>query len=123
MVDVNKKKPEEQPVRKRSFARRLGSFVKWMVVLGFMGALFVGGALMGYVSSIVKDEPVRSRALIEQKSAKTPSQALLTLPTAVRSVNYVRKKTGVRSLRTRSHKRLLMLSFQLKTIIFTNIKV
>ncbi|WP_145151223.1 transglycosylase domain-containing protein [Paenibacillus xylanexedens] len=67
MVDVNKKKPDEQPVRKRSFARRLGSFVKWMVVLGFMGALFVGGALMGYVSSIVKDEPVRSRALIEQK--------------------------------------------------------
>ncbi|ETT29414.1 penicillin-binding protein 1A [Paenibacillus sp. FSL R5-192] len=67
MVDVNKKKPDEQPVRKRSFARRLGSFIKWMVVLGFMGALFVGGALMGYVSSIVKDEPVRSRALIEQK--------------------------------------------------------
>lgn len=67
MVDVNKKKPDEQPVRKRSFARRLGSFVKWMVVLGFMGVLFVGGALMGYVSSIVKDEPVRSRALIEQK--------------------------------------------------------
>ncbi|SDK73448.1 penicillin-binding protein [Paenibacillus sp. ov031] len=67
MVDVNKKKPEEQPARKRSFARRLGSFVKWMVVLGFMGVLFVGGALMGYVSSIVKDEPVRSRALIEQK--------------------------------------------------------
>ncbi|MGF9698906.1 transglycosylase domain-containing protein [Paenibacillus sp. MABNR03] len=67
MVDVNKKKPDEQPARKRSFARRLGSVVKWMVVLGFMGALFVGGALMGYVSSIVKDEPVRSRALIEQK--------------------------------------------------------
>lgn len=67
MVDVNKKKPDEQPARKRSFARKLGSFVKWMVVLGFMGALFAGGALMGYVSSIVKDEPVRSRALIEQK--------------------------------------------------------
>lgn len=67
MVDVNKKKPDAQPARKRSFARRLGSFVSWMVVLGFMGALFVGGALMGYVSSIVKDEPVRSRALIEQK--------------------------------------------------------
>lgn len=67
MVDVNKKKPDEQPVRKRSFIRRLGSVVKWMVVLGIMGVLFVGGALMGYVSSIVKDEPVRSRALIEQK--------------------------------------------------------
>ncbi|WP_342551956.1 transglycosylase domain-containing protein [Paenibacillus sp. FSL R7-0652] len=67
MGDVTKKKPEEQPVRKRSFVRKLGSFVKWMVVLGFMGILFVGGALMGYVSSIVKDEPVRSRALIEQK--------------------------------------------------------
>lgn len=67
MVDVTKKKPEDPPVRKRSFARKLGSFVMWMVVLGFMGILFVGGALMGYVSSIVKDEPVRSRALIEQK--------------------------------------------------------
>lgn len=67
MGDVTKKKPEEQPVRKRSFARRLGSFILWMAVLGLMGVLFVGGALMGYVSSIVKDEPVRSRALIEQK--------------------------------------------------------
>lgn len=123
MVDVNKKKPDEQPARKRSFARRLGSFVKWMVVLGFMGVLFVGGALMGYVSSIVKDEPVRSRALIEQKSAKTPSQALLTLPTAARSVNYEQKKTGVRSPLTRSRRKLLMQSFRLKTIIFTNIKV
>ncbi|MEN1987550.1 transglycosylase domain-containing protein [Paenibacillus hubeiensis] len=67
MVDANKNKPDEQPVRKRSFIRKLGSVVKWMVILGFMGVLFVGGALMGYVSSIVKDEPVRSRALIEQK--------------------------------------------------------
>lgn len=97
MGDVTKKKPEEQPVRKRSFARRLGSFFLWMAVLGLMGVLFAGGALIGYVSSIVKDEPVRSRALIEQKSAKTPSQALLIFPTAVRLVNCVRKKIGVRS--------------------------
>lgn len=108
MVDVTKKKPEDPPVRKRSFARKLGSFVMWMVVLGFMGILFVGGALMGYVSSIVKDEPVRSRALIEQKSAKTPSQALLTFLTAVRLVNFARKKTDVRSPLTRSPKKLLM---------------
>ncbi|MCM3784263.1 transglycosylase domain-containing protein [Neobacillus mesonae] len=66
MVDDKEKKPEEQPSRKRSFLSRLGSFVKWMVVLGFMGILFVGGALTGYIASIVKDEPVRSRAAIEQ---------------------------------------------------------
>lgn len=65
MVDDQNKKPEEKPSRNRFF-RRLGSFVKWAFILGIMGVLFVGGALTGYIASIVKDEPVRSRAKIEQ---------------------------------------------------------
>lgn len=39
----------------------------WLVLLGFAGILFAGGAVFGYVSSIVKDDPVRSRADIEAK--------------------------------------------------------
>ncbi|MDO7905279.1 transglycosylase domain-containing protein [Paenibacillus sp. JX-17] len=67
MVDENKMTPEEQPVRKRSFARKLGTTLKWMVSLGLMAILAVGGLVAGYVAAKVKDEPVRSRAVIEQK--------------------------------------------------------
>ncbi|MBD3918106.1 transglycosylase domain-containing protein [Paenibacillus sp. PR3] len=40
---------------------------KWMFIFGLMIGLFAGGIAAGYVASLVKDEPVRPRALIEQK--------------------------------------------------------
>ena len=43
----------------------LGSVIGWLFVVGLMGVLFAGGAVAGYVTSIVENEPVRSRALIE----------------------------------------------------------
>lgn len=66
MADENKT-PENKPsVKKRSFFRKTLTFFKWVVILGFAILLFGGGAAAGYVTSILKDEPVRSRASIEQ---------------------------------------------------------
>ena len=67
MVDTNKKDPKQERPSKKSFGRILGTTLLWLFVFLVMGALFVGGAGVGYVSSIVHDEPVRTRAAIEQK--------------------------------------------------------
>lgn len=67
MTDENKKAPKRQVSRWRKFFRGLGITMKWLFVLAFMGILFAGGAVSGYVASIVKDDPVRSRAMIEQQ--------------------------------------------------------
>lgn len=67
MVEEKKQEPESKRPPKRSIGRKIGSVLGWLFVIGLTGTLFVGGAVLGYVTSIVKDEPVRSRALIEQK--------------------------------------------------------
>lgn len=67
MVEENKKKPAKQRPPRRSWLRRFGSVVKWMFILGILGMLFAGGALAGYVTSIVKDDPIRSEELIQQQ--------------------------------------------------------
>ncbi|BFH61554.1 transglycosylase domain-containing protein [Paenibacillus azoreducens] len=72
MVDNENKKTDKQPApkRKRSFARTTGLVILWLFVVGMMGALFVGGTAIGYVAYKVKDEPVRSRAMIAQKMSE-----------------------------------------------------
>ncbi|MED5020240.1 transglycosylase domain-containing protein [Paenibacillus chibensis] len=71
MVENNNKTPDKQPApRRRSYARITGLVILWLFVVGLMGALFAGGAALGYVTSIVKDDPVRSRDLIEQKMSE-----------------------------------------------------
>lgn len=70
MVDTNKKDPKKERPSKKSFGRILGITLLWLIVFLVMGALFVGGAGIGYVSSIVQDEPVRTRASIEQKMSQ-----------------------------------------------------
>ncbi|MCJ8011298.1 transglycosylase domain-containing protein [Paenibacillus sp. KQZ6P-2] len=72
MVENNNQKPDKQtaPRRKRSYARTTGLVFLWLFVFGLMGALFAGGAVMGYVTAVVKDDPVRSRALIDQKMSE-----------------------------------------------------
>ncbi|RCX23031.1 penicillin-binding protein [Fontibacillus phaseoli] len=57
----------KKPAPKRKRGRWVWTTLGWLVLLGFAGALFAGGAVFGYVSSIVVDEPVRTRADIEQK--------------------------------------------------------
>ncbi|AOZ91557.1 penicillin-binding protein 1A [Paenibacillus crassostreae] len=70
MDDTNKKTSKEELPPKKSIGRVLGLTLLWLIVIGFMGALFVGGAGIGYVSSIVHDEPVRTRTEIEQKMSQ-----------------------------------------------------
>lgn len=67
MVEENKKKTAKQRPPRRSWLRRFGSVVKWMFILGILGILFAGGAVAGYVTSIVKDDPVRTEELIQQE--------------------------------------------------------
>ncbi|MCQ4086027.1 transglycosylase domain-containing protein [Saccharibacillus sp. JS10] len=66
MADENKKPKSKSPVEKRSFFRKTLTFFKWVIILGFAGVLFGGGAVAGYITSVLKDEPVRTRAAIEQ---------------------------------------------------------
>ncbi|MEJ8304365.1 transglycosylase domain-containing protein [Saccharibacillus sacchari] len=66
MADENKKPKSKPPVKKRSFFRKTLTFFKWVIILGFAAVLFGGGAATGYITSILKDEPVRTRASIEQ---------------------------------------------------------
>ncbi|GGN96099.1 penicillin-binding protein 1A [Saccharibacillus kuerlensis] len=66
MADENKTPETKTSVKKRSFFRKTLTFFKWMMILGFAAVLFGGGAVAGYVTSILEDEPVRSRAAIEQ---------------------------------------------------------
>lgn len=67
MVEEKKKKTAKQRPPRRSRLRRFGSVVKWMFILGILGCLFAGGAVAGYVTSIVKDDPVRPEELIQQQ--------------------------------------------------------
>ncbi|WP_020615395.1 transglycosylase domain-containing protein [Paenibacillus daejeonensis] len=41
--------------------------VKWLIIFGLIIGLFAGGAVTGYVASLVSDEPVRPLAEIEEK--------------------------------------------------------
>ncbi|MGN8227010.1 transglycosylase domain-containing protein [Paenibacillus polymyxa] len=70
MVEEKNNVSEPKPSRLRTTMRRLGRVIKWVVIIGFMGALFAGGATAGYVASIVKSEPVRSRSMILQEVDK-----------------------------------------------------
>lgn len=67
MAQENKKKTLRSSSPRRSALSRFGSVVKWMFILGIIGVLFAGGAVAGYVASIVKDEPVRSEEMIQQQ--------------------------------------------------------
>ncbi|WP_182096090.1 transglycosylase domain-containing protein, partial [Paenibacillus polymyxa] len=70
MVEEKNNVSEPKPSRLRRTMRRLGRVIKWVVIIGFMGALFAGGTAAGYVASIVKNEPVRSRSTILQEVDK-----------------------------------------------------
>lgn len=40
---------------------------KWILIVGMLCGLLIGGAVFGYVSATVKNDPIRSKALILQK--------------------------------------------------------
>lgn len=62
---VRRSGKHEAPKRKRG--KLVWSILGYLTLFVFAGILFVGGAVFGYVSSVVFDEPVRSRADILEK--------------------------------------------------------
>lgn len=64
-----KSEKNKKPPRKRSKWRWVWTSFSVLIMLIIAGVLFAGGAVFGYVTSIVKDDPVRSREDIEQKIA------------------------------------------------------
>lgn len=97
MVEENKKKTVKQHPPRRSRLRRFGSVVKWMFILGILGILFAGGALAGYITSIVKDDPVRTEELIQQQVSLN----------AVTGFAYFRDGQPIGQLRTEEDRRLI----------------
>ncbi|WP_195572912.1 transglycosylase domain-containing protein [Paenibacillus sp. 1001270B_150601_E10] len=68
MVEEKKTKSDPSPTRpKRSFGRTLWTVTKWFMLFAVLCGFFVGGAALGYVTSLVKDEPIRSQQLIQEK--------------------------------------------------------
>ncbi|CQR55296.1 transglycosylase domain-containing protein [Paenibacillus riograndensis] len=97
MVEENKKKTVKQRPPRRSWLRRFGSVLKWMFILGILGILFAGGAVSGYVASIVKDDPVRSEELIQKEVSQN----------AVTGFAYFRDGQPIGQLRTEEDRRLV----------------
>lgn len=62
---VRRSGKHDEPKRKRG--KLVWSILGYLTLFVFAGILFIGGAVFGYVSSVVFDEPVRSRADIEEK--------------------------------------------------------
>ncbi|MEK3735771.1 MULTISPECIES: transglycosylase domain-containing protein [Paenibacillus] len=97
MAQENKKKNAKKPSPRRSALSRFGSVVKWMFILGIIGVLFAGGAVAGYVASIVKDEPVRSEEMIQQQVSQN----------AITGFAYFRDGAPIGQLRTEEDRRLI----------------
>ncbi|MBN3526041.1 penicillin-binding protein 1A [Paenibacillus apiarius] len=95
MVEEKLTENDDQPTRKRSIGRRIWSVIKWLMLFGLLCGLFVGGAGVGYVTSLVKDEPIRPRELIEQKIQEN----------AVTGFVYFNDGTQIGQLRTEEDRR------------------
>ena len=52
---------------KRSIGRRIWSVTKWFLLFVFLCGFMAAGVVTGYVASLVKNEPIRSAELIQQK--------------------------------------------------------
>ncbi|CAM2822526.1 transglycosylase domain-containing protein [Paenibacillus sediminis] len=97
MDEEKNTKPEQRAPRKKKTGRRVLSVVKWLFIIGFTGILLLGGSVIGYMASILKDEPVRSRAVIEQKINTN----------AITGFAYFRDGTPIGQLRTEEDRRLV----------------
>jgi len=72
-----------------------GLTVLWLLLFALLGGLAAGGAVAGYVAALVKDEPIRSRAFIEQKINEN----------AITGFVYFRDGTLIGQLRTEEDRR------------------
>ncbi|ANE47445.1 carboxypeptidase [Paenibacillus swuensis] len=75
--DSETRNEASDPPKKRSRWRTTGLMMlltmKWLFILGLLGVLAAGGAAYGYVSAIVKDDPVRSK---QEMMAKMQENAI-----------------------------------------------
>ncbi|MCG7407633.1 transglycosylase domain-containing protein [Paenibacillus sp. ACRRX] len=71
MVEEKLTKQETPKLKpKRSFGRRFWGVTKWILFFGLLCGFLAGGVVLGYVTSLVKDEPIRSKELIQEKIAE-----------------------------------------------------
>jgi len=93
----------QQPHNKRSGWRTFGLVLwltfKWLCIFGIIIGLFAGGAVTGYVASLVKDDPVRPRSQIGEKIGEN----------AVTGFVYFNDGMPVGQLRTEEDRRLVTL--------------
>ncbi|MCD9024241.1 transglycosylase domain-containing protein [Cohnella silvisoli] len=65
------KQPPSTPGRKgagfRTAGKIAGFTVLWLILFGVLAGLVGAGAVTGYIASLVNDDPIRSRSLIEEK--------------------------------------------------------
>ncbi|WP_127531487.1 transglycosylase domain-containing protein [Paenibacillus kobensis] len=92
----------------RTFGVVMWITFKWMFIFGLMIGLFAGGIAAGYVASLVKDEPVRPRALIEEKIGENSETGFVYFNDNV---------TPIGQLRTQEDRRLVELKDVPKQVI------
>jgi penicillin-binding protein len=67
----NTKQPPSTPGRKGTGLRtagKIGGFtVLWLILFSVLAGLVAAGAVTGYIASLVRDDPIRPRSLIEEK--------------------------------------------------------
>lgn len=80
---------------------------KWIFIICFIIGLFAGGAVTGYVASLIKDEPVRPRSTIEAKIGEN----------AITGFVYFNDDTPVGQLRTEEDRQLVKLEEIPKVVI------
>lgn len=85
-------------VRKTGYAAWIT--VKWLFLAGIVSGFLIGGVAFGYVSALVKDEPVRSKELILEQI----NENIIT------GFVYFNDETVVGQLRTEEDRRLATLS-------------
>ncbi|CAH0120074.1 Biosynthetic peptidoglycan transglycosylase [Paenibacillus sp. CECT 9249] len=98
--NVEQQKDSSEPnkgKRRRSAGRIIWNIAKWLFAVIFIIGLFGGGAVFGYVASIVKDEPIRSQALIQEKISENTETGFV----------YFNDGTLIGQLRTDEDRRLV----------------
>lgn len=95
-----KETTERAPGGKAAVAKKIGLITlitfKWLFVIGLVSCFIGGGAALGYVASLVKDDPVRSKQAMLEKIQEN----------AVTGFVYFNDDTVVGELRTEEDRRL-----------------
>ncbi|XEC96947.1 transglycosylase domain-containing protein [Paenibacillus tarimensis] len=98
-MEEDRQQPATGRNRWRTFGLVVWITVKWTFIFGLTIGLFAGGAVTGYVASLVHDEPVRSREMIEERINEN----------AITGFVYFNDGQPVGQLRTEEDRRLIEL--------------